>query len=348
MTNESIKIFNDIIKSYSKITFSHKSDFDTMISTLRGGNPGSLGSGGYIKLETDAERSLRGKLESTEAELLKTMGDLEQASKTREDLESEKERVVLAFEAHRKVSEMAFIMGRVCPEAGVRLMEDHTFVDMFKENSAMNCFVLSVDIRRSTELMLKARDSGRFAAFMVRLCEGLRDAVLDNGGVFDKFTGDGILAFFPDDFTGPDAAGRALNAARVCHDVFFEVYLMHESAFSVIMADAGLGIGIDYGSVTVVRFGKNELSIVGTPVVYACRLGSVRVRSTAVNQAAKERIGLPFLARCNLVRERIDLKHEGAIYADLVSMDAPFEETMFAPFPWTKPKVLDHGDQTEK
>jgi hypothetical protein len=73
-------------------------------------------------------------------------------------------------------------------------------------------FVLSVDIRRSTELMLKARTAEKFAEFITGLSIELTTIVLNSFGVFDKLTGDGILAFFPDFFSGPDAAYRVVAA----------------------------------------------------------------------------------------------------------------------------------------
>ena len=61
---------------------------------------------------------------------------------------------------------------------------------------ASHAFVVAVDIRRSTDLMLKARTPRHFAEFTTALCVELTQVLLESGGVFDKFTGDGILAFF--------------------------------------------------------------------------------------------------------------------------------------------------------
>lgn len=49
--------------------------------------------------------------------------------------------------------------------------------------------------RLSTELMLKAREPRLYAEFIITLAKRLRQSVLDNYGVFGKFTDDGILAF---------------------------------------------------------------------------------------------------------------------------------------------------------
>ncbi len=70
---------------------------------------------------------------------------------------------------------------------------------------------MSIDIRRSTDLMLKAREPRLFADFVTGLCSKLKNLIVNNYGVFDKFTGDGVLAFFPDFYSGPDAGLLAVR-----------------------------------------------------------------------------------------------------------------------------------------
>src|SRR5205823_4548279 len=139
------------------------------------------------------------------------------------------------------------------PKAVERLLNDEDFVKNFDGNHP--AFVMSVDIRKSTDLMLKAKDPELFVSFITRLCSGLGDAVFANHGVFDKFTGDGILAFFPDFYSGQDAAYLVVRAAAVCHLVFDEQYRRHRHCFNCVLKDAGLGIGIDFGSVAMVTAG---------------------------------------------------------------------------------------------
>ena len=47
---------------------------------------------------------------------------------------------------------------------------------------------------------------------MAGLCEELKGLISDRFGIVDKFTGDGLLASFPDFFSGPDAGYRAISA----------------------------------------------------------------------------------------------------------------------------------------
>jgi class 3 adenylate cyclase len=120
--------------------------------------------------------------------------------------------------------------------------------------------------------MLKARSPERCAGFVAELCGQLRNVVFDCFRVLDKFTGDGILACSSDFYSGQDAGFHALVAAERYHAVFERHYRANRTAFMSVLKQAGLGIGIDYGSVSMVQVGT-ALTVVGVPVVYACRMG---------------------------------------------------------------------------
>lgn len=148
-------------------------------------------------------------------------------------------------------------------------------------------FVLSVDIRKSTDLMAKMVPAyaKQYGDVLVGLWNKMKKVVQEEYGVFDKFTGDGILAYFPDFFEASrkTAALRLLRAVERCHDAFLRTYPELWEALSAVPAMAtpydrqggrvGLGIGLDFGAVRLVNVGT-ELTIVGAPVVYACRLAS--------------------------------------------------------------------------
>src|ERR1019366_7896908 len=94
------------------------------------------------------------------------------------------------------------ILKKVEPKARDLLFSNPAFEALFNSKQPRNTFVLSADLRRSTTLMLKARNPELFAMFLQDLCDRLYNALLENLGVFDKFTGDGILAFFPEFYSG--------------------------------------------------------------------------------------------------------------------------------------------------
>ncbi len=185
------------------------------------------------------------------------------------------------------------------------------FISLLSSEESFHCYVITVDIRRSTELMLKAKSSMHFQQFIVRLCEGLKAIILSNYGVFDKFTGDGVLAFFPNFHSGKDAGQLALKTAFEAHQFFDAHYRKNRNCFSTILRDVGLGIGIDYGEANLVRI--NSFTVVGHPVVYACRLSSANPGETLINQPAYEDIQSKYPGMFNIEETSLNIKTDGNI-----------------------------------
>lgn len=226
----------------------------------------------------------------------------------------------------RLKEDLKFLLTRVNQRAQEKLMADEAFRDIFSEDQECNAFVMSVDIRRSTELMLKARTPSMFAEFISRLTKKLFECVINNNGVFDKFTGDGVLAFFPEGFSGPDHAYSVLKAAEECHEAFDIIYRESRCSFTSVLKDIGLGIGIDYGSVRLLRVAEG-LTVVGVPVVYACRLSGAHPGQTLLNQPAFEMIHESFGRHCHFEETALSIKHEG----DVVAYSAKLSRQKFSP-----------------
>jgi len=204
------------------------------------------------------------------------------------------------------------LLDRVCNESHEFLLNSDNLKLVLREGSALNAFVLSIDIRRSTDLMLKAKSPKAFSSFITELCVQLRGCVVENAGVFDKFTGDGILAYFPKEFSGNDAGCLAIKVASNCHDIFDNVYKKHVNSFTCVPVDAGLGIGIDFGQVYLTKIG-NDLTVVGTPVVYACRLNSCSAGKTVINQPVYEELSKSSKLNLLFAASAIDFKYDGKI-----------------------------------
>lgn len=219
---------------------------------------------------------------------------------------------------------------RISAKAFEQLRTDKAFQKAFEDNSEMKAVVVSIDIRRSTELMLKSRTPKQYAEFIIELSSKLSSVITSNFGIYDKFTGDGILAFFPDFYSGKDSIRHALKACEECHKVFREHYEQYKSIFTVFLKNVGLGIGIDYGDVTLVNRGA-ELTVVGIPVVYACRMSSAPPYATWLNLPAFDFL----IANCgNMVHYdemEINLKHEGPALAYSVQFSKKMDKELTAP-----------------
>ena len=210
---------------------------------------------------------------------------------------------------HQK-SNLAYLLDRVNLQAGRLLMDSPDFQNKFSPGSEHPTFVMSVDIRQSTSLMLKARTPQAFATFINGLCSYLMDIIKANYGVVDKFTGDGVLAFFPEFYAGQDAGSYAVKAALDCHEAFGRHYKRSRTSFTSVLTDVGLGIGIDYGQTHFLKM-ADGLTVVGQPVVYACRLGAAPRGKTYLNQTAYEQICGRSNSAFLFAEEILEIKHEG-------------------------------------
>jgi class 3 adenylate cyclase len=260
---------------------------------------------------------------------------------------SESAQKVLELEAKhaelKTARELAFLETRVHPDAVRALTTNDQLRDQLLGSPPEHgkvprprtspMWVVSVDIRRSTELMLKARSPEAFAEFITTLSNKLMKCVQWGGGIVDKFTGDGILAFFPDFFCGPDAGYLAVETARECHDEFAAHYRNSRNSFQSVRLDTGLGIGVDYGTCALVNV-NDALTVVGAPVVYACRLSGAPVGKTYVNQTAYEALQATCPRAFKLTETTIDIKHEGLTLAYDAVLGEPYGAT--APEWWDR------------
>jgi adenylate cyclase len=276
-------------------------------------NPAITSRVSSIFSDESAEKQL--KLQEEINELKKkyrtTSSQLQEATNSREETLQELESIKNDIRSKEQINH---ILPRLCEEGRKKLLENEEFRLRFGDASSCQSVVVSIDIRRSTELMLKARKPEMFSKFITDLSQKLSEAILSNYGVFDKFTGDGILAFFPRFYSGEHAIVRALKASAECHAIFIDHYYNARKSFNVFIKDVGLGIGIDYGTVTLVNT-RNELTVVGIPVVYACRMGGAKAGQTLLNQPALEELEEVFAGRFIKIETEINIKNEGTALA---------------------------------
>jgi class 3 adenylate cyclase len=81
-----------------------------------------------------------------------------------------------------------------------------------------------------------------------------------------------------------------------------------------------LGIGIDYGNVTLVN-NQSELTVVGIPVVYACRFSSAKAGETLINQPVREEILRLCPTLASFQESEINIKNEGIALGYNVSLN---------------------------
>lgn len=214
---------------------------------------------------------------------------------------------------------LKYIITRVNEDARQKLFDSEKFSSLFSERSECEAFVLSMDIRRSTELMLTAVSPELYAEFITSLTEKLSDCITDNFGIFEKFTGDGVIAFFPDFYSGEDALLFAVKTSVNSHRIFLEHLAGYTEYFSMNLDQTGLGIGVDTGIISLTTI-NGDLSIVGKPVVYACRYSAAPAGKTYFTGKAYGMAMEILGSGLRFSSVNINVKHEGDATAyELVS-----------------------------
>ena len=176
--------------------------------------------------------------------------------------------------------------------------ETYPLVDAILSGEPVQMFVMAADIRNSTSLMKEAIRFERFAFIMDKFVTAVRRGIRGPGGWFDKFTGDGFLAYWivrSDDQYDErfvEAAGNMVHSAHTLVDFFHRLVLEDFRSNSRNLPDGvGLSMGLDAGPGHLVQIG-GELTIVGPPVVGAVRMvtAASRPREILANVFLGERI----------------------------------------------------------
>jgi len=304
-------------------------------------SPGTIGALGIspktISLEQDLEDNIND-LRKHDRKLAQEISEKSEALKRKEIKIEELQNIVKRFQKNeeemRKQLRLQHLMYRVHPLAWEKLKQDEEFRKLFEQTIPCPISIMAIDIRRSTELMLKAKDPESYQNFIISLCDQLKHIILENCGVFDKFTGDGILAFFPEFYSGDDALYLAVKSADECHTCFSNHYENNRSCFTTILKDVGLGIGIDYGATYLVNV-HDWLTVIGTPVVYACRLSEAPAGQTLLNQQAYDVISQKFGGYINFQDSELPIKHEGNILVYIATLAKKSREVKLPT--WRKP-----------
>jgi class 3 adenylate cyclase len=165
------------------------------------------------------------------------------------------------------------------PDWEERFRKDE-LLDAIIDTTPLQMFVMAADIRESTLLMKEAVQFERFAKIMDKFVSAVRSGIGTPGGWFDKFTGDGFLAYWITPTTPKEeyqrrfveAAGNLAHTAHELIELFHRRVLEDFRRNSRNLSDGvGLSIGLDAGPGFLVEI-AGELTLVGPPVVGAVRM----------------------------------------------------------------------------
>jgi adenylate cyclase len=144
--------------------------------------------------------------------------------------------------------------------------------------------VLFADIRGFTRFT-EDHSAPEVVETLNRIFRALSHVVFAHRGTFDKYLGDGLMAFYGAPIAGEDDARRAVETAIEMQLRFHEV----AEEFGVAMQGLGLGIGIHSGEAIVGNIGSDRVmdyTVIGDTVNIAKRLQEVALAGqTLVSQA---------------------------------------------------------------
>lgn len=275
----------------------------------------------YITENFNKIESLKNDLKNTSIRNEEILKEISNESIAEEDKIIKIKELEENLEKMEEKNQLIHITSRIHPTAVKKILDDSEFREKFRQDTEFEASVISIDIRRSTDLMLEANSPKEYSNFIFELINGLKLCVINNFGIFDKFTGDGILAFFPKFYSSDYSIIFAQKTAIEAHELFSKIYKKYSDSFDLILSDVGLGIGIDFGKVYMYE-SPSELSIVGKPVVYACRFSSTKSYTTLNNQGALKEI-----KNClkpedfEVSKELIEIKNKGICQGYIIEID---------------------------
>ncbi|MCI4361537.1 MAG: hypothetical protein L3J91_07505, partial [Thermoplasmata archaeon] len=150
-------------------------------------------------------------------------------------------------------------------------------------STEVDATVVVGDLRLSSLVLKEAVQPALFARFIIGFTEAVRGLANARDGWFDKFTGDGFIAFWID--RAPPSGDR-VRVPQFCQTVMpaAETLITNLRRNSRnFPLGVGLSLGIDSGPCQLVLVG-DSLTVVGGPIVGASRMvAGARARQTLVN-----------------------------------------------------------------
>jgi class 3 adenylate cyclase len=145
---------------------------------------------------------------------------------------------------------------------------------LFQMSSADTIAVIA-DIRRSQDLMTYATNADSFSTNIAEFMVKSRELTMKNMGVFDKFTGDGFVAYFNEHLCTFGKTTLVDSFVRFAHEEMAfaqDLFRRWEPTIRKLPnCTIGLAIGADLGKVSF-RDIANQFVAVGDAIVWAARM----------------------------------------------------------------------------
>jgi Adenylate and Guanylate cyclase catalytic domain len=169
------------------------------------------------------------------------------------------------------------------PEGWRQIVPPERLAELIREGERLGVVVLAADIRRSTALMKEAIVPLQYARTVGMWIAATRYLLRGHGVWFDKFTGDGFLAYWlvPDESEIP--MKDVINTASQLIAIFDMTIPEFRRILANVPSGTGLAVGVDFG-LAALSVIADDLTVIGPPVVGAVRMvGLARAREVCGN-----------------------------------------------------------------
>jgi adenylate cyclase len=143
-------------------------------------------------------------------------------------------------------------------------------------NSKTNFVFLFVDINNSTQMSLSMQED-RFALLIQVFAQEISVVVSGYGGYVFKYVGDAVIVLFPAGHDPSKACVNAMSCSKTILDIIQNI--MSPIFEEMSLPDIKVRIGIDYGEVLVVVYGKDvqkaHIDILGSAINIASKIASI-------------------------------------------------------------------------
>src|SRR5215467_4026407 len=143
-------------------------------------------------------------------------------------------------------------------------------------NSKTNFVFLFVDINNSTQMSLSLQED-KFALLIQIFAQEVSVAVSGYGGYVFKYVGDAVIVLFPAGHDRKKACINAINCSKAILGIIQEIIspILEQMKLPYIK----VRIGIDYGEVLVVVYGKDiqraHIDVLGSAINIAAKIASI-------------------------------------------------------------------------
>ena len=195
-----------------------------------------------------------------------------------------------------------------------KLDEDYAFFNPTKNsNKSLATYTLCLDIRNSTDLMVNYKNIQDYIGFVEEIIGTSQEIIKNNNGIYDKFTGDGILCHFIEKIN-EHAYSDCTECSKALHRNFRKIYKQNLKKLKLDFSSTGIGIGVDYGRVYF-KISKDQLFAIGESVNYACRLSCAPAYKTYFNiRAYIEIIRKHMYSHHTFTKKEINIREKGKIF----------------------------------